>query len=777
MEPLLPPSTFKFDNIPSEQKPDQDYKGVDENNKITSVFNHKGEINKSVNFKERSVKRVFQNTQSIKQSKNKHEFQTNLAKKRAEILSKATTHLTIKENDDGSDSGIERALLGLVDECKTDQTKNNNEFIKVKGLKKQINKDIKKYFSNELIMAGTPDKLRQLSGRFSNIQDQLNKDTRKDIQSMIDHRCDRVVEQLETHMEQSDIRSIPADIALGAKCRFTTDWTDAIEAVSKKSFKNNKQALGSLIFKVWGIVLTSVKPHPSNLKETKNSLDTIQTLSPMVEKCIKKTLDTHSNAYNRTTQSTKECVESLENELGKIPDGVKNYHDKLNEIYSLTDQIEESKTKALNLQKEVDKKSTEQAVLKEKKTLGVLGKHKIFRRLSPDYQHERGKIKDARGTLSKELTKATLAKNTLQNELETAKEESVKLATDTQTAIEKYALSIKALDVFSDLPYTDVSGITTEGLRKFLEGKQILDTVTLTYETQALPSPVSTSSTDYGEQVDPRQPALNELADQQFSDFDPRNEIEGSLEFFIADDSTDRSIESEDLAWIEERGNYSMNVAKVDLKALSSFISYYQYAFNMKSDQGTYHNTQALFDGYEKGLQLLEASQTVDQAKITLNYILVSPQQTTPRPIEEDQDRHTLKSNLTSPTNTNERPGHHINKRESSSATPINRQSSPLNLAAQSSLLDKIPLETQVYNILNKYAQLEESTTDGDSGFGEMRLSFKDGEREQAIKALQPVLTDKFKKLKQDEVEELANKLCELKTVDEEKITKTLNRY
>ncbi len=854
MDSSLPPGTFKLGNIPPEQKPYKDYKGVDKNSKITSVFNHKGEINKSVNFKERSVKRVFQSTQSVKQSESKHIFQTRLAEKRAEILSKATPLLNIKENSNESDSKIERKLLDLVDECKTEQEKSNNEFIKIKGLKKQINKDIKTYFSNELIMAGTPDKLRQLSDRFSNIQNQLDQDTRKDIQSMIDHRCDRVVEQLETHMEQSDISSVPADIALGVKCRFTTDWTNAIEAASKKSFKNNKQALGSLIFKVWGSGLRSVKPHPSNLAETKKSLSIIRELSPKVEVCIEKTLGAHSNAADRSSDSTRECIELLTNELQRVHHGVKNYGYELKKISLLETQLKKLKKNQSKIEQEVNKKHSEQADLKNKQKRGALGKHKFFRKLSPDYQHDRGKIKDAIGALSEELTKNGLIQDGLQNELEAAIKERDRLATDTQKAIHKYALSIKDLDEFIDLPYMDVSDITTESLRLFLEeknatplttknkkrqapppptpgtddsahlissrltgNKQIPDTVTSTFETQDLPSPTRTSSMDADEHVEPQQPAINELADQESFDFDIRDEIEKNLEFFYVEDIIDRSVTEEQIEYLEERATYSMDKTRVDLEDLDTFITHYLEVFNTKSNQGTYHNTQALLEAYAKGLERLEASQTIDQAKMALHDTLASAQQPTPRPIEVVQDQKALEPNLTSPTNTNEPPEHHVSKsqvqtqgtidqtnnrpppllfsaedligqsrklssienteREPRTAAPIDRQSSPLDSIAQSSLLDKVPLEAQVHSILNKYAQLEEDYTDGDSGFGEMLLSFEEGEREQAIKALQPVLTNKLNQLKQDEVEELANKLCDLRTIDGEAISRTIEGY
>ena len=462
MEPSA--SLQNLGHVQFEQFENKSFDGLDENNKISKVFNHKGELVKDATFNSRKAKRIFQSRNKISASKDKFEFQKGLAERRASILSSINTESTTANNTNQNDH-IEKNLLSLLTGM-AEKPENEKKYVDFKGLKKQINKDIKTYFSNEIKSANNTEKLKELYNRVEQLEQSIGKNietkTVEPLKKLIGKQCKIIVDNLEAHINSSDLNSSSADETVCRKSECVIDWIETIKDIAPETFKAKKNKLGKLLSKNWCNGLSSVQSHEKDLNKTKNSIDRIKTTSEKVSNALIYTVGSNSRSYKNAIKVKQKVIQSLKSEMREVYNSVKLYTDQKIIISSLENKLKSADQKNSNAERNKTEKETERRELRAKAKQSGIKKFKLARRLSPDYQkqvkYSKREIKEA----EREITKNTEEKFSLERQIEEAKNLKDTLLRPVNEFIAKYGNSIRDLSEFQSLKQNNATTLTAE---------------------------------------------------------------------------------------------------------------------------------------------------------------------------------------------------------------------------------------------------------------------------------------------------------------------------
>ena len=439
--------TFKFD-------------GIDEENKVSKIFNHKGELVKKPSFKNKSIKRILQSNKKLEASKEKHKAQFDLSQRRAEIITQENTPPARNENDTGNKNTCENQLIELLD-CNISE-----KHVSRKGLKKQINKDIKTYFSNNIQSANTPDRLLALNSRIESMRGRVNsgvKSTTIDsLKKLIDTQCDIVCKNLKNHLKSVNSSSISRVELITLKAQYTIKWTKTIQEISEKSFKTNKTLLTELLCENWNKDLLEVKAHDSNLKQTISDLNTIKETSKHIISTLRNTLKDKSNLIEKLEKNTNKTENKLNKQLDKTPNLVTDYREILKEIDSLNDKLNNTQEFIKEFESNLNKHESEVRQKKADAKQTGINKNKFLRNINPNYRNISNNKSQKK--LKQQLKDYETEKAKLNSEIKNKQKNLETLGNQINAEINTYKDSIKDLPIFHALKNNGAKELTIEQL-------------------------------------------------------------------------------------------------------------------------------------------------------------------------------------------------------------------------------------------------------------------------------------------------------------------------
>ena len=447
------------------------FKGI-RNGQMTNIFSNNAELNSSPKFGRKVSEMVAKkiNKKTITTLENNHDYRKDLAKRRAKILGETK-----------SQSNIEEELLKLVEETTSDQEKKGITFVEVKPLLKQIQDDIRIYFTNEIRKCTSQTGLNELFGRIKSLtptskfdrslKHKLDFKSIKMLQTELDRQTNRVVDQLKFDLDPKRNRASDeinldleknstysaADI-LEKRCHDIIGWIESIQETSPKTFSNHRRQMCQLLSKTYQTGLNTITHHPTDLRETQKSLSKIIDLSNKIKQTIKNSIDKNEKLLSKISDATLSKKNTLDKELEQLQSAADKY-----ETFSKT--LEKRQKDLQNIEKErnaLNDKIIEKQ--KNKKRLEeMISSGNIFERTFPRIFNRRNFL--LINAIDKNLVTLAKKEKVLLASSEKATEALKQARNDTNIAhqkfqelVNRYGSSLKGLDGLGDV-HVDEQGI------------------------------------------------------------------------------------------------------------------------------------------------------------------------------------------------------------------------------------------------------------------------------------------------------------------------------
>lgn len=783
-----------LNNITLEKMDLEGYEGIDNTGKISAIFDHNANLTKDVIFNSRGVKRYFSSDKSIKQSEDKHAYQKGLADRRAEIFLKIDNSST-GETESGVE--IESELLQLADDCDIYQKFSKNDYIKAQGFRKQINHDIKIYFSNKIKQASSANKLEELHDKIQKIELKIDKDVMDKLQKELDHQCDRVAKNLEVHIETADLGSMPPKDVVSAKCRCVIAWSKAVQTVSPKSFGTHHKRLGKLLIKTYSTGLDSVTPDETNLGITKQQHSKIEQLSIEVKNSVIQTLG-EKTKYLKTVNNAKiKCLSALKKELRSVPKLVTGFINEIEKIEKLKQKASEQKTTLENMQQTKKTKTTARADLKSKKKQEFFGGYKLLRQLDKDYQNKVGNLKKEMKALSQKIDQTNTAFDSVKWKIEQAENKMNSLSEVINQSINKYGNSLKGLNEFRSLQQMNTTALSLEQLvAAFEKNPQQTKVTKLVPKRKAPEIPVLVSQ----KSIVVQDPSDDSIAS-----------INTNLDFCSDGEHENPNVSQEDLVFIENLVEQAMENESVNNDDLNCLFDIFLTALdqNIEHNGVTIYHGNIIIPGFDKALNLLESC-PYQEAEEAFFDALKSGQASENTSVETAQSQESTQQSTTDievddievdfttqQTVITQQPS----EAESQSD---NKRSSLLEQLQQGMILKQTdtkpvkiprpmfpmpatreahsPLSEELYELLADLAIQSDNSSDyndfdggfdeNDSDFDDLPLVIQEEQKDTAIQEAEKLLAarEPFFSMNDEKIREAATEMCNLKDITKEKI-------
>ena len=445
------------------------FKGI-KNGQMTNIFSNNAELNSSLKFGRKVSEMVAEtiNKKSIKQLKDNFNYRRDLAERRAQILGgKSKKQLN-----------IETELLKLVEDSSHEQEKAGKNFVEAKPLLKQIQDDIRIYFTNEIRKCTSQSGLNQLFERIKSLtptskfdkssKHKLDSKSIKMLQTELDRQCNRVVDQLKFDLDPKRNRASDeinldleknstysaADI-LEKRCQDIIGWIESIQEISTKTFSNRRRRMCQLLIETYQTGLNSITHHPTDLRETQKSRTKIIDLSEKIKETIKNTIDKNEKLLSKISGATLLKKNTLEKELGQLQtaaDKFETFSNTLRECNADVQKIEEERT-TLN-EKIITKQKNKQNLEK------MISSGNIFKRTFPRLFNRENyllinKIDKDLSVLAKKDKALLASSNKAMQALNKAREDTDIAHQDFQELVNRYGSSLKGLNGLGDVQVDD----------------------------------------------------------------------------------------------------------------------------------------------------------------------------------------------------------------------------------------------------------------------------------------------------------------------------------
>ncbi len=438
-----------------------EFKGI-KNGRMTKVYNKNAELKKSMKFS-RTVSEVVTEkfTKKSDELQDNHNFRQDLASRRVKILFKNTDNT----------ANIEKQLFQLIDECSNNQKQKGKTIININQLRKQIRKDIRIYLTNEIRKCTSIEGLKQLHERISSLApsskfDKLakNKLDLKSINSLkqeMDKQCDRIVDALKFELDPKhniisdnlnlkDPNTNPAN-SLVQSCDDIIDWIDFIREISPKTFENRRNRLCQLLSNTYQEGINSIKPHPTDLRETQTTLSLINKLSEKVKTTISSSIDDNRKLLNGIDKATSTCENSLKANLGELINATDNYYYLFKKMNKATKNLKKIQEDVVKTSSQITVKRIEQKQLEK-----TINSGNIFKRTFPQLFDR--KNHNELNRIKKSISKSTKEQNALNSHSDQAKKILEQARSKTNSAyktvhhlVEQYGESVTNLDGLSNV--------------------------------------------------------------------------------------------------------------------------------------------------------------------------------------------------------------------------------------------------------------------------------------------------------------------------------------
>ena len=470
------------------------FKGI-RNGQMTNIFSNNAELNSSLKFGRKVSEMVAKkiNKKTITTLQNNHDYRKELAKRRAQILGKTQ-----------SQSNIEEELLKLVEETTSDQEKKGITFVEAKPLLKQIQDDIRIYFTNEIRKCTSQTGLNQLFQRIKSLtptskfdrssKHKLDSKSIKMLQAELDRQTNRVVDQLKFDLDpkrnkasdeinldlEKNSTHSAADI-LEKRCHDIIGWIESIQEISAKTFSNRRRRMCQLLSETYQTGLNSITHHPTDLIETQKTHSKIIDLSNKIKETIKNTIDKNDKLLSKISDTTLLKKNSLEKELGQLQTAADKYETFSNTLKKYNTEVQNIEEERTTLNEKIITKQKNKKRLEE-----IISSGNIFKRTFPRLFNRQNYLlinnidKDLSALAKKD--KALIASsNKAMQSLNKARNDTDIAHKDFQELVNRYGVSLKGLDGLGDVQVDDQGiPITNNVLSALQNWKKQASTATAT---------------------------------------------------------------------------------------------------------------------------------------------------------------------------------------------------------------------------------------------------------------------------------------------------------
>lgn len=445
------------------------FKGI-RNGQMTNIFSNNAELNSSLKFGRKVSEMVAKkiNKKTIVTLKQNHDYRKELAERRAQILGNKTK----------SQLNIEEELLKLVEDTTSEQEKTGNTFVEAKPLLKQIQDDIRIYFTNEIRKCTSQTGLNELFLRIKSLtptskfdrslKHKLDLKSIKMLQNELDRQTNRVVDQLKFDLDPKRNRAsdeINLDLEknsthsaaeiLEKRCHDIIGWIVSIQETSPKTFSNHRRQMCQLLSETYQSGLNSVTHHPTDLRETQKSRSKIIDLSDKIKQTIKTTIDKNEKLLSKISNATLLKKNALEKELDQLQISADKYE-------TLSNTLNKQNTAVLNIEEEL--KSLNDKIItkrKNKKRLEkIISSGNLFERIFPRFFNRRNYLlikaidKDL-VTLAKKEKVLVASSEQATQALKQARNDTKIAHQNFQELVNRYGSSLKGLDGLGDVHVDD----------------------------------------------------------------------------------------------------------------------------------------------------------------------------------------------------------------------------------------------------------------------------------------------------------------------------------
>lgn len=466
-----------------------EFKGI-KNGRMTKVFDKNAELKKSIMFS-RTVSEVVTDkfTNKSAELQYNHNFRQELASRRVKILF---------QNTDNT-ANVEKQLLQLVDDCSNNQENEGKTIINVNQLRKQIRKDICIYLTNEIRKCTTIEGLKQLHERINllvplskfdkSAKNKLDTKSINNLKQEMDKQCNRIVEQLKfeldpKHNKVSDDINLkesntnPA-MLLAQSCNDIIDWIDSIREISPKTFESRRNRLCQLLSNTYQAGINSVKPHPTDLRETKMNLSLIKDLSKKITTTISSSIDDNQKLLNSINKATSACINLLNTDLGKLINAVDNYYHLFEEMNKAIKNHKKILEDLHNTSSKIIAKLNEQKQLEK-----TINSGNIFKRTFPQLfdrknHNELSRIKKSISKSTKEQIALKSHSNQAQTILDQARSKTDSAYKAVRQLVEQHGESVINLDGLNNVPIDEKGIPSVKDVLAALQPQEMKNTQTI----------------------------------------------------------------------------------------------------------------------------------------------------------------------------------------------------------------------------------------------------------------------------------------------------------
>ena len=445
------------------------FKGI-RNGQMTNIFSNNAELNSSLKFGRKVSEMVAKkiNKKTIETLQENHDYRKELAERRAQILGKKTK----------SQLNIEEELLKLVEDTTFEQEKKGKTFVAAKPLLKQIQDDIRIYFTNEIRKCTSQTGLIQLFQRIKLLtptskfdrafKHKLDSKSIKMLQSELDRQTNRVVDQLKFDLDPKRNRASDeinldleknsthsaADI-LEKRCHDIIGWIESIQEISAKTFSNRRRRMCQLLSETYQTGLNSITHHPTDLIETQKSYSKVIDLSNKIKETIKNTIDKNEKLLSKISDATLLKKNSLEKELGQLQTAADKYETFSNTLKKYNTEVQNIEEERTALNEKIITKQKNKKRLEE-----IISSGNILKRTFPSLFNRQNyllinNINKDLSALAKKDKVLIASSNKAMQALNKARNDTDIAHQDFQELVNRYGASLKGLDGLGDVQVDD----------------------------------------------------------------------------------------------------------------------------------------------------------------------------------------------------------------------------------------------------------------------------------------------------------------------------------